>query len=116
MAKDAVGGRVLVVAGEYMIYRTKMGQRRSQHGNWMDLGAWFKARSDESVDYDNPTLTKVQEEVSYDEREGARDGTFKHSIVKRFYQDARRSPEVTEETEAAMHAEHLKGQLVDAAA
>lgn len=114
MAKDAVAGRVRVNVGEYMVYRTLEGGQRSRHGNFQETGGWFKAKSDESLDYNNPVLCKVLEEVTYDEREGARDGTFKRQDVKRCWSDDSRPAEITERSDEAAHNKFLTHGMVDA--
>lgn len=111
MAGDAVGGRVRLSAGRFMVYKTQEGGFRATRGRDVEPGAWFPAKADESLDYDNPTLCKLLQEITFDEKQGARDGTFRHVVVKRYFQDGRPG-EVNENTEAAMHAEHLKGELV----
>jgi hypothetical protein len=111
----AAGDRVRVERGQFLIYRTKEGEHRGSRGREVEPGAWFKCSIDEEVTYDSPTITRLEQDVlHYDPRAGVRDGTFRHFVVRRFFQDERMDTEVTPQSEEAMHAEHLKLTPIEA--
>ncbi len=101
-----MSNRITVSAGAFIVYCPVKGGTEKQRGGW------FKAeKSDQTLTRDCNVLARAIDGFDYEREQGALYHDVKFQVVKRFYATKRESQIVTEETLAAEHAQHLKGEL-----